>query len=1342
MASSNSFLANVPKLKGRENYHEWAFAAENMLVLEGMLSCIKKEEGAGPAAAAEDAKAKAKLVLTIDPSLYVHIKQASSAKDLWQKLQAMFDDSGFARKISLLRNLISIRLDTCDSMTTYVTQLIETAQKLSGTGFKVDDEWIGCLMLAGLPEKYFPMIMAIEHSGIAITADVVKTKLIDLAGNDSEAGSAFLSRGQHSRSFSHVGKKNDRSSHHGGGLSMSQTNVNNKPDKVKSHITCYRCGNTGHYKNQCVQKNTQQNKKTHAFSAVFLNGNYSKEDFYLDSGASRHMSTDVNKVQNAIFSPSVNEIMAANGSPMPVQCSGDVQIVTITPDCKFEVTLKDCLCVPNLATNLISISQLHKSGNRVQFLSDRCNVYNRHNELVAVAFETDGVYKMDIERSQCLFTPSSEVSSEIWHRRLGHLNINDQNKMKDGAVTGISYKDKSVINKGTCTVCCEGKQFRSPFGQTGTRSSQPLDTVHADVCGPMEATSIGGARYFLIFVDDFTRMVFVYFLKAKSEVFKYFKEFKSMVENQRDRKIKIFRTDNGLEFCSTEFENYLKETGIIHQKTNAYTPEQNGLSERTNRTIVERARCLLYDAGLDKKFWAEATNTAVYLKNRSCASGLDNKTPYELWHNKKPDLSHVRIFGSQVMVHIPKEKRLKWDTKSKKHILVGFSENVKGYRIYDPVKRCVTTSRDVVIQENTERNCTNDSVVTVSVGDSVQDSDQTDESEAGRIIKSREEEIEKGLDISSESEYLNAETDLDSTLQQSEDLEEDALGQPEPSVSASDEATPQTTGPQDPLVKRVRKQPERYGFSNLCTSSPEVSSDPSSVREALESPDRDSWIEAMRDELRAFEDNDAWVAVDALPSDKTLVQCKWVFKKKVNSDNSVRYRARLVAKGFTQRPGIDYEETFSPVVRHSTLKLLFALSVQINLDITHLDVKTAFLNGHLKEDIYMVQPDINCDSNNKKKVIVKLNKAIYGLKQSSRSWYERVEQCLCELGFKKSKLEPCIFTKINGTVRIIIALYVDDFFVFSSRNNKVETENVISVLSSNFKIKNLGQVQQCLGMRVRIDKESNVVTLDQEQYVEQLLEKFNMSNCKVASTPMECKLDIDKAETCDDSIPYQQLIGSLMYLSVLTRPDISYAVSFLSQFNKCHTNVHWNYAKRILRYLKKTKHYCLKYVKEKAELVGYVDSDWASNNIDRKSYTGYCFVMSGSAISWESRKQRTVAMSSMEAEYMSIAEACKEAIYLRSLLCELTGNLCTVRLYNDSQSAQKLVANYACNRKSKHIDIRYHFIKDVVKDKIVNLEYLPTTAMPADVLTKALIPLKHYKCIEGLGVSQIGMVDS
>lgn len=290
MATNSSFLANVPKLKGRENYHEWAFAAENLLILEGTESFIKQEST--KEAAADDAKARAKLVLTIDPSLYVHIKDAKSTKDLWHKLQTMFDDSGFSRRITLLRNLISIRLDNCDSITNYVTQIVETAQKLSGTGFAVSDEWIGSIMLAGLPEKYFPMIMPIEHSGIAITADVVKTKLIDLAGSDeSETGSALWTRGQHNRQHAKAGNnfKND-SSKHRDGLSMPESDTK-KMDK--SLIKCYRCKRTGHYKSHCKQ-NDQQVKKTNAFSAVFLTG----QDFYLDSGASVHMTPDVNMMQN------------------------------------------------------------------------------------------------------------------------------------------------------------------------------------------------------------------------------------------------------------------------------------------------------------------------------------------------------------------------------------------------------------------------------------------------------------------------------------------------------------------------------------------------------------------------------------------------------------------------------------------------------------------------------------------------------------------------------------------------------------------------------------------------------------------------------------------------------------------------------------------------------------------------------------------------------------------------------------------------------------------------------------------------------------------------------------
>lgn len=256
---TSNYVINVPKLKGRENYGEWAFAAENFLVLEGASNCIKETK---PEEAAADAKTKAKLILTIESSLYVHIKDVQNTKELWDKLKQLFDDSGFTRRISLLRNLISIRLENCNSVTSYVTQIIETSQKLRGTGFNINDVWVGSLLLAGLPEKYSPMIMAIEHSGIEITADAIKTKLLDLEEDNSDANGAFASFPKYKC----------------GNTSVTRDNKPKSKSKQKS-IRCYKCNQVGHYRNQCTSTNefssdpkvnySNDRKKTNAFSAVF-----------------------------------------------------------------------------------------------------------------------------------------------------------------------------------------------------------------------------------------------------------------------------------------------------------------------------------------------------------------------------------------------------------------------------------------------------------------------------------------------------------------------------------------------------------------------------------------------------------------------------------------------------------------------------------------------------------------------------------------------------------------------------------------------------------------------------------------------------------------------------------------------------------------------------------------------------------------------------------------------------------------------------------------------------------------------------------------------------------------
>lgn len=326
-----------------------------------------------------------------------------------------------------------------------------------------------------------------------------------------------------------------------------------------------------------------------------------------------------------------------------------------------------------------------------------------------------------------------------------------------------------------------------------------------------------------------------------------------------------------------------------------------------------------------------------------------------------------------------------------------------------------------------------------------------------------------------------------------------------------------------------------------------------------------------------------------------------------------------------------------------------------------------------------------------------------------------------------------VYSKTCNNEQIIVAIFVDDIFIFS--NSKAMTNDLKKMLMSKFKVKDLGQIKRCLDIRVKMSE--NCISIDQEQFVNQILKKFHMNDCNTKDTPMECNLKLDKAECVEKQYPYQQLIGHLMYLSVLTRPDISYSVSYLSQFNNCFSSVHWHHAKRILKYLQKTKSYGLKFTKDNCNLEGFVDADWASNTIDRKSYTGFCFKLSGCVISYECRKQQTVALSSTEAEYMAIAEACKEAIYLKTLLSDICNCNYTVLIFNDNQGAQKLTENPLFHKRTKHIDVRYHFVREAVANKLVKIVYLSTSEMPADLLTKSLSGAKHNYFLKLLGIQNV-----
>ncbi|UYV83660.1 hypothetical protein LAZ67_23001938 [Cordylochernes scorpioides] len=461
------------------------------------------------------------------------------------------------------------------------------------------------------------------------------------------------------------------------------------------------------------------------------------------------------------------------------------------------------------------------------------------------------------------------------------------------------------------------------------------------------------------------------------------------------------------------------------------------------------------------------------------------------------------------------------------------------------------------------------------------------------------------------------------------------------------------------------------------------------------------------------------------PKNKNIIGNRWVFRKKFRADGSIeRYKARLVAKGYSQKYGIDYEETFAPVVRHSTIRTVLALAVEYDLLVHQMDVQSAFLNGDVKEEIYMTQPE-NFESKKYPRRVCKLKKAIYGLKQAGMTWHAKLDSVLKEMGLEQMKTDNCVYIKREEGV-LLVAIYVDDMIVAAEEESPLICFK--ESMKKLFKINYLGALNYCLGIRVQRGVDGSIY-LDQERYIEELLEKYEMKESKPISTPMDPNYKVTKISPIDgenepvDKVQYQSLIGSLIYLSVSTRPDIAYTISTLGQFSNDPRRQHWNIAKRVLRYLRKTSGLKITFKKSTKELYGYVDAYWGGNLMDRKSHSGFVFYLAGGPIAWESKKQQTVSLSSTESEYIALCEAGKEAVHIRMLLDELGfGEILegpTV-LKTDNQGARQLTRNPVYHARTKHIDIKWHYIRDIYDEGLVEIVHTPTQENVADIFTKSL----------------------
>lgn len=715
------------------------------------------------------------------------------------------------------------------------------------------------------------------------------------------------------------------------------------------------------------------------------------------------------------------------------------------------------------------------------------------------------------------------------------------------------------------------------------------------------------------------------------------------------------------------------------------------MAERLNRTLIEMVRSMLSGCKMSQVFWAEALSTAVCIRNRCPTKAVQGKTPYEALTGKKPKVGHLRVFGCAAYFHIAKDERHKLDSKSRKCVFMGYSDNRKGYRLFDDKKRKIIHSRDVTFNE--------------LVSGTEKDNELENETSYVRIEYPSEDEEVDGVSNNESSDELD-------------DTEPDH--EEEPAVRRS---------------TRERKCPDHFGvWVNIADVK-----EPATVAEAQTGPDREKWKDAMDAEYKSLISNNVWELVE-LPKNSRVISSKWIFKCKIGATGIVeRYKARLVAQGYSQRPGVDYEETFAPVVRFESIRTVVALAVQNNLKLHQMDITTAFLNGVLKEVVYMKQPE-GYIQNSKEKLVCQLKRSIYGLKQSPRCWNTALDSQLKKMGFIQTTSDPCLYVSSEGEP-FIIAVYVDDILLAGKTDSRiVEVKNA---LASKFNVKDMGELKYFLGVKVIQDIAGGNVWIGQPSYTETILQQFSMTEAKSVKTPVNPSIKLSKAtdeSKCVDPEMYQSAVGKLLYLSTRTRPDVTFAVCNVAKYTSNPTEEHWKAVKHILRYLVGTINYGLLYNRadSSSECCGYSDADWAGDLDDRKSTSGYVFQVGGAPVSWRSCKQSSVALSTAEAEYIALSSAAQEAIWMRTLLSELKRESTKPALiYEDNQAAICLSKNPQFHGRSKHIEIKYHFIRDQVKNGVINVKYCKTDDMTADIMTKGLYGERFSKLRRIVGVIEM-----
>ncbi|KAH9666242.1 Integrase catalytic domain-containing protein [Citrus sinensis] len=873
------------------------------------------------------------------------VKDEECAVTLWRTLEEKYLVKSPENRLHAMSQVYGFRMKPRVSMHDHISRFENLLADLKNLNEDIKDEVKAMILLHSLLEEYSHFVTTLIYGKSEIVFKDVCTALtsLEIRNNDknSERASseALVSRDWAMEKQKKRGGKNSRSKSRSRNIARDE---------------CAFCHENDHWRKDCLKAQKRDGKKPAA-------ANMARKDEGSD------YSLKIGTIRLKMFDGMVRE-------------------------------LKEVRFVTEMKKNLISVGALEAKGYKVT-IEDGTMKFTHGAMVILQGVRHHNLYYLKGDTTDEANVVEMHIdTTKLWHVRLGHAGEKSlQTLMRHGLLKGTK-----TCKLNFCEHCVVGKKTRVKFGTTNHDTREILEYVHSDVWGPTKTASIGGSHYFATFIDDFSRRVWVYTMRAKDEVLEIFVKWKKLVETQTGRKIKVLRSDNGGEYTSDLFLQVCQNEGIKRHFTMRYTPQQNGVAERMNRTLLEKVRCMLSNAGLEKKFWVEAVSYASHLVNRLPSAAIGGKTPMKMWSGKHAqDYDSLRIFGCPAYYHV---KNGKLDPRARKAIFMGFKGGVKGFKFWDLEDKKFVCSRDVTFDEA--------SMIKAS-------SSQQMENKTTEVLQRVEFDATPYVPVSSTSKN-----------------------------SSTMEVTP-----------RVEEE----------------------------------WKLAMEEEMKSLHQNQTWELVK-LPKGKRAIGNKWVYTKKQGSpyQTTPRYKTRLVAKGFAQKEGIDYNEVFSPVVKHTSIRILLALVAEYELELAQLDVKTTFLHGDLEEEIYMIQP---CGFRvvGKENHVWRLIKSLYGLKQSPRQWYKRFDQFIQGQKFTRSEHDHCVyFRRLPDGAFIYLLLYVDDMLIASK--NRDEIERLKKQLASEFEMKDLGDAQKILGMEICRDKKNGSVWLTQKSYLKKVLERFGMDD--------------------------------------------------------------------------------------------------------------------------------------------------------------------------------------------------------------------------------------------------------